>query len=79
MEGKVAVTPDSYYGSFRDDSRVYGSYKPMSQRPRALGSGIWIRESRNPTLPAFSPTEAAGIWNQNETDLRGQFSPKSQS
>lgn len=73
------MTRDGYYASFRDASRVYGSCQPMSQRPRCLGSGMWIRESRNSTLPAFLPTEAAGVWNQNETDLRDQFSPKSQT
>ena len=73
------MTPDSYDTSFRDASRVCGSRQPTSQCPRGLGSGLWIREARSSTLPGFSPTEAAGVWNQNETDLKDQFSPESQT
>lgn len=73
------MTPDGYNTSFSDASRVYGSCQPMSQRPRGLGSGIWIREARNSTLLALLPTEAAGGWNPDETDLKDQFSPESQT
>lgn len=48
VEGKVDLTCNSYCTSFRDAGRVYRS----CQIPRGLESGIWIRETRNPTVPA---------------------------